>query len=129
MAAPYLTKAQTLPEKSSTSLDKLAGFMKHLRMQETLKPTGRLSKTFWGILLCILEEFPDNISFKIRFVSKICLNNLTFYLGQHEEIRAQTLIYSVGRAILRSVMLFLSTQLRSEKWPECTHWEHVGLSP
>lgn len=58
MAAPYLTKAQTLQEKSSTSLDKSAGFMKHLQMQETLKPTGRLSQTFWGISALYFGRIP-----------------------------------------------------------------------
>ena len=30
-----------------------------------------------GTLSCTLGEFPDNISFKIRTFSKMCLNNLT----------------------------------------------------
>lgn len=75
-------------------------------MQLILKPTDRLSKCFGALGFWIWGEFPAIRSFIIRFVSKICLNNSTIYLGQRKHIRAQILIYSTGRAVICSFLLY-----------------------
>lgn len=92
----------------------LAGFMKHLQMQVTVKSTDRL-KNFGAFCFVFQKTSLILLVLKIRFVFKTCLNNLSFYLGQHKQIRAQILIYSIGRAIIYLILPLFSAEFCFEK--------------
>lgn len=82
--APCNSHGNFLPHQSSDIPRKI----KYLPVQVSVSETSSNasdSKTYWqtfgGTLSCTLGEFPDNISFKIRTFSKMCLNSLTSLPG------------------------------------------------
>lgn len=126
MATSYLTRAQTSPEKSSTSLHKLGAFMKHLQVQVTLKPIDRHLGAFYFVLR---KNFQIILVLKLELLKQL---NLFSWARRRRSENKHSLICSTGRAIIRQ-MLFLSNSSALRVGPSvhtgnmCTYLPEITL--